>query len=382
MNKKRSIYLMYAIALLQGMVFYGPVATLYRQAQGVSLFQITIIEGISLALMILLEIPWGYVADKIGYKKTMIICNTLYFVSKIVFWKAAGFAWFLAERLLLSVVLSGLSGCDSAYLFAAAGQKDSHKIFGIYSATSTTGLIVASIVFSTVVLDNYPLSGFLTVISYGLSMLLTIFLQDTGANERRNNGLKESVREIVSALKRNKHFFVFLLAATLLVESNQTITVFLSQIQYLRAGIQPKYMGYLYILLTISGILSAFSSKLTGRLGETKICRMLFAAAGISCAAAAVTFNPVLSVFFLVLLRVSASLFVPVNMKIQNRQIRIADRATMLSVYSSTMNIGAIFTNIIFGKLADIHVGFALGAGAVFCCTGLLLYTIWAKKAQ
>ena len=35
---KRNIYLMYAIAFLQGMVFYGPVATLYRQAQGVSVF--------------------------------------------------------------------------------------------------------------------------------------------------------------------------------------------------------------------------------------------------------------------------------------------------------------------------------------------------------
>lgn len=47
---KRNIYLMYAIAFLQGMVFYGPVATLYRQSYGVSVFQITLIEGISLML--------------------------------------------------------------------------------------------------------------------------------------------------------------------------------------------------------------------------------------------------------------------------------------------------------------------------------------------
>lgn len=30
---------MYAMALLQGMVFYSPIATLYRQAQGVSAFK-------------------------------------------------------------------------------------------------------------------------------------------------------------------------------------------------------------------------------------------------------------------------------------------------------------------------------------------------------
>lgn len=48
---RRNIRYMYAIALLQGMVFYGPVATLYREAQGVSIAQITLIESISLALV-------------------------------------------------------------------------------------------------------------------------------------------------------------------------------------------------------------------------------------------------------------------------------------------------------------------------------------------
>ena len=57
MENKRNIRLMYAIALLQGMVFYGPIATLYRQAAGVSVFQVTLIESISLALALALEVP-------------------------------------------------------------------------------------------------------------------------------------------------------------------------------------------------------------------------------------------------------------------------------------------------------------------------------------
>lgn len=65
---KKNLYV-YSLALLQGMVFYGPIATLYRQAQGVTVFEITVIESISLALGILLEIPWGMIADKIGYRK-------------------------------------------------------------------------------------------------------------------------------------------------------------------------------------------------------------------------------------------------------------------------------------------------------------------------
>lgn len=37
---KKNLYILYGMALLQGMVFYGPIATLYRQAQGVSVLEI------------------------------------------------------------------------------------------------------------------------------------------------------------------------------------------------------------------------------------------------------------------------------------------------------------------------------------------------------
>ena len=114
---KRNIYLMYIIALLQGMIFYGPVATLYRQVHGVSIFQITLIESISLILCILLELPWGIVADKIGYRKTLVFCCWIYLISKIVFWLADGFIWFLAERIMLSFVIDGFSGVDTSILY-------------------------------------------------------------------------------------------------------------------------------------------------------------------------------------------------------------------------------------------------------------------------
>ena len=120
---------MYAIALLQGIVFYGSIATLYRQAQGVSVFQITLIESISLILCLLLEIPWGVIADKIGYKRTMIVCCTLYFVSKIVFWQATGFGWFLVERIILSIVIAGLSGVDTSILYLSCEKGKSQKSF-------------------------------------------------------------------------------------------------------------------------------------------------------------------------------------------------------------------------------------------------------------
>lgn len=68
MNLNKNIRIMYVIALLQGMVFYAPIATLYRQSVGITILQITIIESISLVCQIGLEIPLGVIADRIGYK--------------------------------------------------------------------------------------------------------------------------------------------------------------------------------------------------------------------------------------------------------------------------------------------------------------------------
>ena len=379
-NKKLNIRLFYAIALLQGLIFYGPIATLYRQTQGLSMFDITLIESISLIIMIMLEIPWGYVSDKIGYKKTIIICNILYFISKIVFWKADDFSWFLAERLILSIVLSGLSGCDSAYLYLSVNEKDSKKVFSIYEAMSTTGLICASVIFSVIIKNDYRLAAFLTIISYGISMLLSLFLNEVKPMETHGTQFNKQIKDIYFAIAQNKQFFMFLFAAALLAESNQTITVFLNQLQYLRSGIEPHNMGYIYILVTISGLLAAYSYRLSEYLGETTTVKLLFLVAGLACTMLALSSIPIISVLGILILRVSASTFVPIRMDIENRQVNVSCRATILSVYSSIMNAMAIGTNLIFGKMADISIKYSMASGALFCFLGLIVYSIWNQN--
>ena len=46
-RNQRNIALLFAVLFLQGMVFYSPVATLYRQESGLDLVQIGGIESFS-----------------------------------------------------------------------------------------------------------------------------------------------------------------------------------------------------------------------------------------------------------------------------------------------------------------------------------------------
>lgn len=382
MTYKRSTIIFYLISLFHGMVFYGPIATLYRQAHGVTLFQMTIIESISLVLIILLEIPWGFVADRIGYRNTLLISNALFFISKIIFWKATGFAWFLAERILLSVVFSGFSGCDTAYLFLLAkkDENESTKIFGRNAAFGTVGLVVASLVYSGAIGDNFALAGFLTAVSYGVAMLLTFFLDDIREEGQENHRKIQDFFDIFGVIFKKKEFFLFLLAATLLAQVNQTVTVFLCQVQYVRVGLSQSAMGIVYIFVTLAALSSGYAHKLTKRFGEHHISVALFSIAALCCVLLSITESAVTTIVAIVLLRATASMFKPIETTIENQQVELGDRATILSIYCCFMDIGAVFTNLIFGKLADANIAYALFAGFVFCFCGLLAYAIWYKK--
>lgn len=256
---KRNIYLMYAIAFLQGMVFYGPVATLYRQAQGVSVFQITVIESISLILCILLEVVWGVVADRIGYKKTMIFCCALYFISKIIFWRASGFAGFLAERILLSIVAAGMSGVDASILYLSCKKEDSQRAFGIYNSLGMAGLLAAAAVFSIFVRDDYRLSGLLTVISYGMAAVLSLALTDVSP-EGSGRISKVGFRQVLSQTLSDRNLLLFLVGAAFLNETHQTVTVFLNQLQYEKCGLGNTAIGSIFIIATLLGTCGAASA--------------------------------------------------------------------------------------------------------------------------
>lgn len=381
---KKNILLMYAVALLHGMVFYGPVATLYRQAQGVSIFQITLIESISLILCLLFEIPWGIAADRIGYKKTMVFCCTLYFVSKIVFWLADGFWWFLLERILLSIVISGLSGVDSSILYLSCGGDERQDVFGIYNSLQTAGLLAAAAVFSSFIGDNYRLAAKLTLISYGLAALAASNLVEVKESKSPVLCLKE-FRGLLNKTLKNRYLLLFLIAVAFLTETHQTVTVFLNQPQFARCGLSPQKIGYVYIAATLAGVCGALSARLTGHTGIKSAGTLFYTIAAVSCLLLTFSARAGISIAGILALRVSNSLFQPLQMDLQNRMIVTGRRATALSINAMiTDSIGAGI-NLLFGAFAKISLSASFLFGAALCTAGLCLYftccSRWDLKA-
>lgn len=380
---KKNIRLLYLLSFLQGMVFYGPIATLYRQARGVTIGQITLIESINLGLSLLLEIPWGVVADKIGYKRTFVFCTWLYFASKLVFWQAEGFGWFLAERLMLSVVIAGLSGVDSTILYLSCGRPgtpsalDSQKAFGVWDSMGTAGLLFASVVFSVWVKENYSLAAFLTVLSYGAAALLALGIADVKAPAPSDEETTEGFGNVWKEIFQNRSLILFLAAGALLGETHQTITVFLNQLQYEACGMTSGVIGLVYIAATLLGMAGQYSSEATHKLGLPRALFGFSGCAAAACLVLAFTRSAGVSVGAILLLRVSHSLLLPLRMQIQNQSIQTQNRATALSVQTIFTDGIAVGTNLAFGQLAERTLPGAFLFGAGISGLSVVLLAVW-----
>ena len=371
---------MYVITLLQGMIFYSAVATLYRQAAGITIFQIAVMESISYALQLILELPWGILADRLGYKNTMVVCNVLFFLSKIVFWRADSFGMFLLERVLLSIVFAGISGVDESIVYLSCHEDYAHKAFGIIEGAGTAGMLAASAIYSIFINGRYRLAGFLTVISYGIAMVLTFFLKEVKRMESTKEKPWKEFSKILKDTVRRKELLLFLIGGAIISEIHQTVTVFLNQLQYIRSGMSESMIGWAYVMVTIAGLISVKSDKVTRRFGKRKSGTVYYMLAVLSCMVMIVTRNPWISMGAVLMLRMTFSLMMPMFRVIQNQQIVHNNRATALSIHSLLMDGVSIGANLVFGKASDCNLSMAFGIGAGLGLVGLGLFLYSTHK--
>ncbi|KPU27680.1 hypothetical protein TR13x_03930 [Caloranaerobacter sp. TR13] len=373
MREKKNIYLMYLIIFLQGFVFYGPIATIYRRARGLSLYEIFILSSISLILMIVFEIPWGWFADRYGYKRTLIFSNFMFFISKIVFYFADSFLLFLVETLLMAISISGISGCDIALIYSSINKEDGEKIIGRYNAAGTSGFFIASFLSTIVIAKSIDYAALLTILPYGLAAFLTLFIEDVNDYSQEKLTLKKSFKNVLN----KKWMLVFVIAIAFVQEVQHMITVFLNQPQYLKSGINLKYFGILMAIMQTISMVSVKAYKLTQKLGREKSLKTLFLIIGICSFMLSYINSPILSVLLIATVTGSFALIHPIAVNIENQSIVTNDRATILSIYAMINNVIAAFINIIVGKATDVSIEFAFKISSIIVFLGFITLIVF-----
>lgn len=366
LRKKRNIPVMLAITFLQGMVFYGAIATLYRQAAGLGMWEISLIESLSMLVTLALEVPWGVAAERLGYRRTMIVCNVLFAVSKWIFWRAEGFGMFLAERLLLAVVCAGLSGVDESILYLSAEEGKAQRVFGWHSAMGTAGLLLAALIYATCLAGQCRAAAFWTLAVYVLAAGLTFALSEVRPPQRqaRRQG---AFRACVRAVVETRGLLPLALGGAILCETARVMIVFLSQLQYVRCGWGDRLISVAYIACTLAELSGALSDRFTRRVGARRAAQLVPMACALVCMVLAMTESGGLSLACMVALGGLWALFGPLVSARQNLLITVSDRATALSVLSAGGSIVSVGVNLALGAAAEVSLGAAMALGAALC---------------
>lgn len=364
MNNKRNIYLMYIIVFLQGFVFYGPIATVFRENRGVSIYQIFLIESISMILIMLFEVPWGIFADKFGYKKTLVISNFIFFISKIVFFKANSFWIFLFERILLSISISGLSGCDTALIYLSLDKnQNSERVFGRYVWFSNVGFLLGSMISTYIINISIDLTAYYTIIPYGVAFGVSLFLKNITDEVTKKENVKSKFKYSLKHVAANKYIIIFLVGISLVKEVVQSITVFLNQQQYIKSGIDIRYFGILLVAIQFMKLISVKSYKLSNMIGQIKSINMLTIAVFISSSILIIISNAILSFLCVSVISIGMAIMEPMIIDIKNKSISLGNRATILSIYSMIESITSSIINPIIGFVSNS----ALENGLITC---------------
>ena len=93
------------------------VVTLFYLHRGLGIGQIVWLSGVFGAVTFLTEVPSGYMADRLGRKRTMLIGVSLLIVSSCIHWFASGFSAFALAFVFLASAGSCFSGTEEALLY-------------------------------------------------------------------------------------------------------------------------------------------------------------------------------------------------------------------------------------------------------------------------
>ncbi len=372
--KKRNIWVMYLISLFQGMIFYASISTLYRTARGLSLSQYALIDSISLIMTLVLELPWGLLADRIGYKKTLVISNGFYALSKLVFLHAHSFGGFLLERVFFSLAVSGISGVDESLLYLSCDSKDSQKVFSRYTACGSGGILAAAGLFALLKMDHETAAVF-TLAAFTIAFLLTLLLIEVRGREEEKEEHIPFGKLAVSTLK-DVRILLFILGRALVSVAVWVIVVFLNQGQYLACGGTESFIGIAFVLSGLLGLVSVFSDRLTVLLGKRRTGTVLLAAMTVGALILSFTHSLWLSFALIASCDAMHGLLMPLLSRMENDHIRIADRASQLSAYMMLCDLFAVIPNVLMGVSAEKSLPVTFRWCAVMLAVSLILFRL------
>ena len=274
------------VCFLNGLVFFAPVALLVRTQAGVSEHIFFLLQALLSGVIFLGEIPTGFITDKIGYRKSLILAQVLLLGARSLLLAAfvsRSLALFVVEAVVEGIAACFTSGTGSAYLYALYGEngylvKTAHaENFG------TAGFIISTVAYAGI----YKISGMeglliTTVVMDIIAVVCSFYLR----SESSKTIIADRKEVQILAVFKNKKAFLFVISLAIFSIAWLLINFFYV-VKLENCGLPVEWMSliilsYSAVQMLAEPILGKLSDGKNGKSGREKLPAVTAATAGVA----------------------------------------------------------------------------------------------------
>jgi len=372
-----------ALTFFQYLYLYNHVGALYMQSRGLSLLQVNSIWSIIVLTIVLMEVPTGVIADRIGRKRSVVMAIFLQFLGEFFYIFASGYIAFVLIAILGGVGYSFLSGAYEALIFdslpaenrEAAMKQAMGRVGAAYQLAFFVAPLLGGLVISKLVLSKYLLGIALTAASVFVAFLISLTLKEPPSPYHRKALSAMQILKSGLAQVRGNRKIRWIAAVAIFTGTFSATLVNFYQPHFVRFGVTTSLP--IGVALSLGGLAAFLVLKnvaaIEQRLGRFGLFFFSFFPGVLYLLLAIAPNIPVLfSVFILTYAFADAKN--PLISAYQNEQIESASRATTISLISMIGKIYVAIVSLLLGWIANYSISATwVAIGALVIIATLLL---------
>ena len=274
------------VCFLNGLVFFAPVALLVRTQAGVSEHVFFLLQALLSGVIFLGEIPTGFITDKIGYRKSLILAQVLLLGARSLLLAAfvsRSLVLFVVEAVVEGIAACFTSGTGSAYLYALYGENGYLAKTAHAGNFGTAGFIISTVAYAGI----YKISGMeglliTTVVMNIIAVVCSFFLR----SESSKTVIADRKEVQILAVFKNKKAFLFVISLAIFSIAWLLINFFYVE-KLENCGLPVEWMSliilsYSAVQMLAEPILGKLSDEKNGKSGRGKLPAVTAATAGVA----------------------------------------------------------------------------------------------------
>ena len=340
------------VCFLNGLVFFAPVALLVRTQAGVSEHVFFLLQALLSGVIFLGEIPTGFITDKIGYRKSLILAQVLLLGARSLLLAAfvsRSLALFVVEAVVEGIAACFTSGTGSAYLYALYGENGYLVKTAHAGNFGTAGFIISTVAYAGI----YKISGMeglliTTVVMDVIAVVCSFYLR----SESSKAVIADRKEVQILAIFKNKKAFLFVISLAIFSIAWLLINFFYVE-KIENCGLPVEWMSliilsYSAVQMLAEPILGKLSDGKNGKSSREKLPAVTAATAGVAFLLFGVVKFRAAVLLLMLILPLLLNLPEYLLMNLENQFVDEAEcgsqRAATLSVLNMGVNLVEILT--------------------------------------